>query len=347
MQNETRQTTTAAAFGRSSIARLPPTLREAVDAAIADGATIDEITARIRAEGGACSRSAVGRYVKNMRDLIRQQQEADRANEAWVRALGARAQGRAGLILIETLRTLVLSALADLSRREEPVSTAELARLALVLRRIEGTDKLRLERERAAAKAARAAPGAGQAAGQALVRKGLSPEAVAAIREVVEGRPRRPARAVTSAPVDPWNPADSHLSQLIPLNPGESRSENVSGVSTFKSLDGGRELRSLAYAPFGAARSRARPAVRHSLWSTHRRLPRAAQSRRPGCFAVRGGEGRGEVGGELCRLRPPRHRAADPARPEPLAARALPRPHPGLQGFRAADGGAPPGRGVT
>ena len=253
MQNETRQTTTAAAFGRSSIARLPPTLREAVDAAIADGATIDEITALIRGEGGACSRSAVGRYVKGMRDLIRQQQEADRANEAWVRALGARAQGRAGLILIETLRTLTLSALADLSGREEPVSTEELARLALVLRRIEGTDKLRLERERAAAKAARAAPGAGQAP----VRKGLSPEAVAAIREVVEGRPRRPARAVTSAPVDPWNPADSHLSQLIPLNPGESRPENVSGVSTFKSLDGGRELRSLAYAPFGAARSRA------------------------------------------------------------------------------------------
>ena len=227
MQNETRQTTTAAAFGRSSVSRLPPTLREAVDAAIADGATIDEITARIRAEGGACSRSAVGRYVKNLRDLIRQQQEADRANEMWVRALGPRTEGQAGLILIETLRTLTLSTLADLSRREEPVSTEELARLALVLRRIEGTDKLRLERERAAAKAARAAPGAGQAP----VRKGLSPEAVAAIREVVEGRPRRPARAVTSAPVDPWNPADPHLSQLIPLNPGESRSENVSGVS--------------------------------------------------------------------------------------------------------------------
>ena len=46
--------------------------------------------------GGACSRSAVGRYVKSMRDLIRQQQEADRANEAWVRALGERTQGRAG-----------------------------------------------------------------------------------------------------------------------------------------------------------------------------------------------------------------------------------------------------------
>ena len=214
MQNETPKTSTAAAFGRSSVARLPPELREAVDAAIADGATIDEITARIRAEGGACSRSAVGRYTKNVRDLIRQQQEADRANEMWVRALGERAQGSAGLILIETLRTLVLSSLGrSQPARGRRVSTEELARLSLVLRRIEGTDKLRLERERAAAKAAKAAPGAGQAP----VRKGLSPEAVAAIREVVEGRPRPPERAVTSAPVDPWNPAESHL---IPPNPG-------------------------------------------------------------------------------------------------------------------------------
>ena len=50
--------------GRSSIDRLPDTLREAVDAAIADGATIDEITARIREGGEDCSRSAVGRYSK-------------------------------------------------------------------------------------------------------------------------------------------------------------------------------------------------------------------------------------------------------------------------------------------
>ena len=198
--------------GAPPIARLPPTLREAVDAAIADGATIDEITARIRAEGGACSRSAVGRYVKNLRDLIRQQQEADRANEMWVRALGERAEGRAGLILIETLRTLTLSALADLSRREEPVSTAELARLALVLRRIEGTDKLRLEREQAAAKAAKAAPGAGQAP----VRKGLSPEAVAAIREVVEGRPRP---ACARRHIGAGRPLESCGLPLIPVNP--------------------------------------------------------------------------------------------------------------------------------
>ena len=229
MQNETPKTTTAAAFGRSSVARLPPELREAVDAAIADGATIDEITALIRGEGGACSRSAVGRYTKNVRDLIRRQQETDRGIEMWVRALGERIEGQAGLILIETLRTMTLSTLAELSKRETPPTPEELSRLSLVLRRIEGTDKLRIERERAAAKAAeKAAAKAAPRAGQPKPQKGLSPEAVAAIREVVEGRPRPPERAVTSAPVDPWNPSESHL---IPLNPGESRPENDRDMS--------------------------------------------------------------------------------------------------------------------
>ena len=84
-----------------------------------------------------------------------------------MRALGERAEGRAGLILIETLRTMTLSTLAELSKREEPATPEELSRLSLVLKRIEGTDKLRIERERAAAKeAAKTAPGAGPGAGQ-------------------------------------------------------------------------------------------------------------------------------------------------------------------------------------
>ena len=216
MQNEPPKSTTAAAFSRSSIERLPAKLREAVDAAIADGATIDEITARIRAEGETCSRSAVGRYAKNMRDMIRQQQETDRTIKAWVDALGERPEGRTALFLIETLRAMVLSTMARLSAREEPVSTEELARLALILKRIEGTDKLRKDRERAAKKAAQ---GAGQAKGQG----GLSPEAVAIIRAEVEGRPPPPApRTVTSVPVDPWNPAEARLYPSIPANPGES-----------------------------------------------------------------------------------------------------------------------------
>ena len=107
----------------------------------------------------------------------------------------------------------------------------ELARLSLILKRIEGTDKLRLQREQAAAKEAKAAAGAGQAPGQAPPRKGLSPETVDLIDEAVVGFRFRPRPPVTSAPVDPWNPAESRESHLIPLNPGESRPENVSEAS--------------------------------------------------------------------------------------------------------------------
>ena len=213
MQNETRQTTPAAAFGRSSVKRLPPELREAVDQAIADGATIDQITARIRAEGEDCSRSAVGRYAKDMRDLIRQQQETDRTIKAWVDALGERPEGGAGRILIETLQTMVLATMANLSKREEPVSLQDLARLSHILKRIESTDKLRKDRERAAEKAAPKRTG------------GLSPEVAAIIRAEVEGPTPppspRPPRTVTSVPVDPWDPASF---PAVPVNPGESHS---------------------------------------------------------------------------------------------------------------------------
>ena len=208
MQNENQPIRTG---GRSSIDRLPDTLREAVDQAIADGATIDQITARIRADGEQCSRSAVGRYAKDMRNLIRKQQETDRTIKAWVDALGERPEGQVGLVLIETLQTMVLATMAALGRREEPASLQELARLSLILKRIEGTEKLRKDRERAAEKAAPKRQG------------GLSPEVAAIIRAEVEGPTPppspRPPRTVTSVPVDPWDPASF---PAVPVNPGES-----------------------------------------------------------------------------------------------------------------------------
>ena len=233
MQNEDRPIRTG---GRSSVDRLPAQLREAVDAAIADGATIDEITDRIRAEGEDCSRSAVGRYTKNMRDLIRQQQETDRIIKAWVQELGERPEGGTGLFLIETLRTMVVATMAALNGRGEPASLEELGRLSLILKRIEGTDKLRKDRERAAEKekAEKAAEKAKPAPGGAERQGGLSTETVAAIHEAVLGRPLAPARTVTSAPVDPWdpesfpavrdNPGESHL---IPDDLSESQSQAI------------------------------------------------------------------------------------------------------------------------
>ena len=187
MQDQNRPIRTG---GRSSLDRLPDTLREAVDQAIADGATSDEITARIRADGEDCSRSAVGRYTKTMRDLIRQQQETDRTIRAWVQELGTRPEGGAGRILIETLQSMVLATMAALNGRDEPASLQELGRLSLILRRIEGTEKLRREGERAEKAAAEKAK-AEKAAEKTERQGGLSAETVFAIRRAAEGKRRR------------------------------------------------------------------------------------------------------------------------------------------------------------
>ena len=211
MHDEAPKTATNPPLGRSSVDKLPTELREAVNAALADGATIDEITALIKDEGGDCSRSAVGRHAQKYRAWLREQRESDRAMQMWMQEFGDRPPGQAGLVLIETMRTMVFTSMAAFAEREEPVPTQELARLSLVLKRIEDTDRLRLARERAAEKAAEAA--------KPEPRKGLSPETVAWIRSQVEGRPFPPKRPVTSVPVDPWNPDESHF---IPPNPAET-----------------------------------------------------------------------------------------------------------------------------
>ena len=197
MQNENERATAGGGGrgGRSSVERLPSAVRDAVAAAIEDGATIDEVTAGIRALGGDCSRSAVGRHVKQVRALTRRQHEVDRCAETWVRTLGERAEGRSGLIALEALRSLALLTVgalcekaekAEKEEEAEEVPAEEIARLALALRRIEGADRLRIERERAVA-------GAG-AGGEPVSRAteirrqgGLSDDAVFLLRQAIEG----------------------------------------------------------------------------------------------------------------------------------------------------------------
>ena len=186
MQDDTKKTATKPARGRSSVAKLPAELREAVDRAIADGATIDEIAARIRDAGESCSRSAVGRYAKDTRALIQKRHEADRVVKAWMQEFGGRPQGETSLALIESLREMALATMEHLAKGDEPVSTKDIARLCVVLKRIEDADNMRVKREQAAEKA----------------------------------KPKRPA---TPVPVDPWNPEES---RSVPHNAGESRPEN-------------------------------------------------------------------------------------------------------------------------
>ena len=205
-------TTTTPPPGRSSVDKLPAELREAVNRAVAKGATIDDITALIRAEGESCSRSAVGRYAKDMRGLMHARQEADRIVKLWMQAYGERPQDEMALVLIQSLRAMALATMEQMTEREEPVPMQELDRVTRVLKRIEDTDKLRLARERAAQKEAEAAAKAAETAKAAKPepRKGLSPEAEALILAEVRRYPL-PQGPVNAVPIEPWNPRESHF----------------------------------------------------------------------------------------------------------------------------------------
>ena len=172
-----RRTAGATTGGGSAGEPLPGAIQDAVAAAIEDGATMDEIVARVRAhddEGSdliprarrcARARPAEGRWAARMDGLICLQRETVRFAEEWVRTREPGAEGLSALIAIETLRTLALRTMAALAAREEPVAAEELGRLALALNRIERADRLRIEREQAAADPAARARRSGRTRG--------------------------------------------------------------------------------------------------------------------------------------------------------------------------------------
>ena len=189
-QCESERSTT----GAISEEPLPAAIQDAVAAAIEDGATMDEIVAWVRAhddEGSdliprarrcARARPAEGRWAAPMDGLIGLQRETVRFAEEWERTREPGAEGLSALIAIETLRTLALRTMAELGAREEPVPTEDLGRLALALSRIESADRLRIEREQAAADAAAAHDGAAARAASMT-----HAERVETVRRAMEG----------------------------------------------------------------------------------------------------------------------------------------------------------------
>ena len=198
MQCQSTPGTADAMGGRASDEPLPASIQDSVAAAIEDGATMDEIVARVRARGGegspsiprarrrARARLAEGCWAERVDGLICLQRETDRFAEEWARVRDPRAEGLSALIAIETLRTLALRTMAELGQRAEPVAAEDLGRLTLALHRIESADKLRIEREQAAADAAADAAAAHDGAA-ARAASMTHAERVETVRRAMEG----------------------------------------------------------------------------------------------------------------------------------------------------------------
>ena len=173
---------------RSSDAAGPGAVESAVAAAMEGGVTMDEVVARVGAWDGEGSGSDEGHSAAGTDGLIGLQREAGRLSEEWERDREPGAEEGSARVAIESLRALTLRTMAQLSAGAEPVSAVEIGRLSLTLQRIEGADRLRIEREQAVA-------GAGLSHGGEVQGSGWS----------IEGDPLEwPQRAVEEVPEAEW-----------------------------------------------------------------------------------------------------------------------------------------------
>ena len=258
---------------------LPGAIQDAVAAAIEDGATMDEIVERVRSRGGdrspsiprarrcARARPAEGRWAERMDGLVCLQREADRFAEEWVRMREPGAEGRSALIAIETLRTLVLSTMADHSQRTETVPTEDLARLALALHRIESADRLRIEREQTMADPADAHAGAAARAASMT-----HAERVETVRRALEGHVF-PGCTEPPPPESGWvaaSPAASHVTppDPTPESPAADGAQDARNVRGAQDTGDASEARDVWDARWARDAELRRREVESQIWPT-------------------------------------------------------------------------------
>lgn len=105
---------------KSSLKKLPDTIRTKVDAMIKEGEwTIDEIVRYLDEAGHPKSRSSVGRYVQNIEKVGAKLRQSREITDALVSELGdSSAQGKQGRLLVEMARGLVFDLMMKLQESE-------------------------------------------------------------------------------------------------------------------------------------------------------------------------------------------------------------------------------------
>lgn len=176
--------------GRSSIDKLPQELRDAVQRALKEGHTIDEIVAMLSEEGADVSRSAVGRYTQNYREMAARQRDLSSVAASFASEFGG-ADNAQQKLLIQMFTSVMTQAVLPMASGDEDASIdpKDLHFLARSIKDVVSaaktdTDreaKIRDEerkrvREEAAASAEKAAKGAG-----------ATPETIEAIKREIMG----------------------------------------------------------------------------------------------------------------------------------------------------------------
>lgn len=135
---------------KSTVQRLDPKLRSAIDALIREGRyTLDDIVAHLaQLNGGTApvSRSALGRYAQRAEEQMQRYREAQEVAKVWVDKLENEPDGDVARLLPEMLRSVAFQTLGSIGDREESADAQEVMFLAKAMKDLASADKLTVER---------------------------------------------------------------------------------------------------------------------------------------------------------------------------------------------------------
>lgn len=174
---------------RSSIAKLPEPLLNAVHDAIRDGMSYDDIVEMLRERGEERSRSAVGRYAQSYREVADRQRDLNSVASSFASEFGG-ADNAQQKLLIQLFTSILTRAVLPVASGEEvELDGLELSRFARSIKDITGAAKIDTDREATIReeerKSARAE--AAKVAEQAARGAGATPETIDAIKRELLG----------------------------------------------------------------------------------------------------------------------------------------------------------------
>lgn len=160
-------------MARSTVDR-DPEVRAAVDQALAQGATLDDIVARVRELGADLSRSAVGRYAQDYRKIADRQRDMRAVAQSFGQEFGE-AGDRQSRLMIQLATTIITRAAMPIAAGDEvEMTTKELMEFGKAVQSVTASAKIDADRDakvrdearkQAKIEAAAAAEGAARTAG--------------------------------------------------------------------------------------------------------------------------------------------------------------------------------------